>query len=70
MAKYLGEEQPDPRDRKPFTDAELDQGFRRLGDGFPPGGRCDPDHDGDMDYGGSPEYNPDGSRIYRPDRER
>lgn len=66
--RYVGDE--GPTEPKPFTDAELDAGFRRLSDGFPPGSRCDPTHDGDMHYGSSYEYNPDGSRVYKPDRRR
>ncbi len=66
--RYLGDEPPELP--KPYTTEEMDKGYRRLGDAFVPGARCDPDHDGDAHWGSSYEWNPDGSRIYRPDRRR
>ena len=64
----------EPSTPKPFTESEVSAGYRRLGDGFTAGSRCDPLHKGDgvMRYGGSPEYNTDVgdggrlARVYRP----
>jgi len=55
-----------PAAPKPFTGKELADGYRRLDDGFQPGSVGDPCHRGEKYYGGSYEYNPDGSRTYRP----
>jgi len=53
----------------PKAQAGLRAGYVRLGDGFPPGSRCDPDHDGDTDYG-STYQNTDGSRVYKANKRK
>jgi hypothetical protein len=51
-----------------FTKADGKRGYRVLGRGYP--SICDPDRDGADadDYGSSYDYNWDGTRIYKRDR--
>lgn len=48
----------------------LQAGYTRLGDGFPPGSRCDPHHAGGKPfYGSSYQYNGStGRRVYTPSK--
>ena len=51
------------------SEADKERGYRVLSAGFIPGSVCDPDHDGDMDYGSSYEYDSKGGRVYKPDED-
>ncbi len=59
-----------PASMVPFTESELQAGYRRLRVGFLPGFIGDPDHSGVREYGSSYEYNAgipeDKHRIFRP----